>query len=237
MSFLKVLTCFSSVWLFETLRTVAGQVPLSPGFSRQEYWSGLPFLPNPGMEPTPLLSPALAGAFFTSETWGAYRGSTYRSNPYTVQVCIWDALVTIPEHLRLLFSNQQHKGRVLNKLVLKTCSLLKKIKGRAGWREDNEIVIEMMISSAGPSPPLTEFRIFLSPVSTCPHQDWLSVIFLLSPFLFLSIIFFLLPCLHKYLFNDCHVQASVPALGMQTWIWNMDAEEVTPRHQGSWKEG
>ena len=47
--------------------TVAHQTPLSMGFSRQEYWSGLPFpllgeLPNPGIEPG---SPALAGRFFT----------------------------------------------------------------------------------------------------------------------------------------------------------------------------
>ena len=46
------------------------QVPLSRGFLRQEYWSGLPCpsprdLPDPGMEPTPLMSPALAGGFFT----------------------------------------------------------------------------------------------------------------------------------------------------------------------------
>ena len=39
-----------------TLRTVAHQAPLSLGFSRQEYWSGLPFplpedLPNPGVKP------------------------------------------------------------------------------------------------------------------------------------------------------------------------------------------
>ena len=43
--------------------------PLSMGFSRQEYWSGLPFpapgdLPDPGIEPT---SPASAGGFFTTE--------------------------------------------------------------------------------------------------------------------------------------------------------------------------
>ena len=42
--------------LFETPWTVACQAPLSMGFSRQEYWSGLPFpspgdLPNPGIEP------------------------------------------------------------------------------------------------------------------------------------------------------------------------------------------
>ena len=49
----------------------AHQAPQSMGFSRQEYWSGLPFrppgdLPDPGMEPTPFESPALAGVFFTT---------------------------------------------------------------------------------------------------------------------------------------------------------------------------
>ena len=57
------------VQLFETLWTVACQAPLSMGFSRQEYWSGFPYLPpgdllNPGIEPT---SPALAGEFFITE--------------------------------------------------------------------------------------------------------------------------------------------------------------------------
>ena len=42
-----VLSCFSCVWLFATLRTVACQAPLSMGLSRQEYWSGLP-CPSPG---------------------------------------------------------------------------------------------------------------------------------------------------------------------------------------------
>ena len=46
----------SRVQLFVTLWTVAYQAPLAMGFSRQEYWSGLPFpspgdLPNPGIEP------------------------------------------------------------------------------------------------------------------------------------------------------------------------------------------
>ena len=40
---ISVLSLFSHVWLFATLWTVACQVPLSMGFSRQEYWSGLPF--------------------------------------------------------------------------------------------------------------------------------------------------------------------------------------------------
>ena len=52
------------VRLFVTLWTVAHQAPLSMGFSRQEYWSGLPFpppgdLPNPGIEPMLPAAPAL----------------------------------------------------------------------------------------------------------------------------------------------------------------------------------
>ena len=65
------LSHFSHVQLCATLWTVARQAPLSIGFSRQEYWSGLPFppsqdLPNPGIEPVSLLSPAVAGGFFTT---------------------------------------------------------------------------------------------------------------------------------------------------------------------------
>ena len=68
---------FTRVQLFVTLWTVACQAPLSVGFSRQEYWSGLPCplpgdLPNPGIEPASLMSPALTGEFFTtSATWEA----------------------------------------------------------------------------------------------------------------------------------------------------------------------
>ena len=57
--------------------TVAREAPLSMGFSRQEYWSGLPGpppgdLPDPGIKPTSLMSPALAGEFFpTTATWEA----------------------------------------------------------------------------------------------------------------------------------------------------------------------
>ena len=63
--------------LFATLWTIAHQDPLSMEFSRQEYWSGLPFpspgdLPNLGTEPVSPMSPALAGRFFTtSSTWEA----------------------------------------------------------------------------------------------------------------------------------------------------------------------
>ena len=68
---LHVLSHFSHVPLFATLWTVAHQAPLSMGFSRQEYWSGLPFpppgdLPDPKIKPTSLASPALAGGFFAT---------------------------------------------------------------------------------------------------------------------------------------------------------------------------
>ena len=60
-----------------TLWTAACQAPRSMGFSRQEYCSGLPsppsgHLPNPRIEPASLMSPALAGRFFTiNATWEA----------------------------------------------------------------------------------------------------------------------------------------------------------------------
>ena len=66
--------CLCVCWhvqLFEKPRAIAGQAPLSMGFSRQEYWSVLPFpspedLPNPGIEPTSPKSLALTGRFFTT---------------------------------------------------------------------------------------------------------------------------------------------------------------------------
>ena len=66
-----VLSRFSHVRLFATLWTGARQVPLSMGFSRQEYWGGLLCpppgdLPDPWVEPVSLTSPALAGGFFTT---------------------------------------------------------------------------------------------------------------------------------------------------------------------------
>ena len=66
-----MLSCFSCVQLFSTLWTVACQAPLYMGFSRQEYWSGLPFPPpghhhDPGIKPTSLMPTALVGGFFTT---------------------------------------------------------------------------------------------------------------------------------------------------------------------------
>ena len=73
-----VLSRVSRVQLFVTPWTVAHQAPRSMGFSRQEYWSRLPFppsgdLPDLGTEPESLTNPALAGSSFTkSATWEAH---------------------------------------------------------------------------------------------------------------------------------------------------------------------
>ena len=65
-----MLSHFSCVLLFATLWAVAHQAPLSLGFSRKDYWDGLPFssgdLPEPGIEPVSLTSPTLAGRLFTT---------------------------------------------------------------------------------------------------------------------------------------------------------------------------
>ena len=69
---------FSCVRLFVTPWTIASQAPLSMGFNRQEYWGELPCAPpgdlwDLGIQPRSLMSPALAGRFFTSTTsWEAH---------------------------------------------------------------------------------------------------------------------------------------------------------------------
>ena len=73
-----------------TLWTIARQAPLSMGFSRQEYWSGLPFpppryIPNPGIE---IASPALAGEFLTVAPPG---------KPLSIYMYITESVCCIPK--------------------------------------------------------------------------------------------------------------------------------------------
>ena len=81
-----MLSHFTHAWLFATIWTIAHQAPLSMGFSRQEYWNGLPCpppgdLPNPRIKPVSPRSPALAGGFFTtSATWEAHQPSVHIVN-------------------------------------------------------------------------------------------------------------------------------------------------------------
>ena len=75
-----VLSHFSHVWPFRNLWTLAHQAPLSMGFSKQEYWSGLPCLsprdlPDQGIEATSPASPALeAGSLPTELSWKPMKG-------------------------------------------------------------------------------------------------------------------------------------------------------------------
>ena len=78
------------VWLFVTLWTVASQAPLSMGFSRQENCRGLPFpppgdLPDPGIKPASLVSPALAGSSFTEAPGNPFYQSRAQPNGHLNQ--------------------------------------------------------------------------------------------------------------------------------------------------------
>ena len=95
-----MLSRFGRVQLFVSLWATVHQVPLSMGFSMQEYWSGLPYpppgdLPDPGIEPASLMSPVLAGeCFTTSATWEAGN-----SLVHTYILSLLDLLPTPGSHL------------------------------------------------------------------------------------------------------------------------------------------
>ena len=80
---------------FEIPWAVAHQAPLFIGFSRQEYWSGLPIpspgnLPDPGIKPESSVAPALAGGFFTTEPPGKPFGMCVQSlMPLSPQVDVY----------------------------------------------------------------------------------------------------------------------------------------------------
>ena len=71
-----VLSCFCHVQLFVTLWTVARHTPVSMGFSKHEYWSGLPCpppkdLPDPGIEPPSPVTLALKADSLLLSHWGS----------------------------------------------------------------------------------------------------------------------------------------------------------------------
>ena len=103
-----VLSHLSRVWLCTaTLWTAAHQAPLSMGSSRQEYWSVLPCplpgdLPDPGIKPVSLVSPELAGRFFT--TGKPQSDSGVCSNPMGTGVAAQpNVLSSAPSQKLLLF--------------------------------------------------------------------------------------------------------------------------------------
>ena len=92
---MKTASClYSVVWLFETPCTEALQAPLSIGFSRQEYWSGLPCpppgdLPNPGMEPAFPVSPALQEDSFPLSHQGCHGGFPVSTSVLQTESHLW----------------------------------------------------------------------------------------------------------------------------------------------------
>ena len=80
---------FSCVWVFPTPWTVNPHAPLSMGFPRQEFWSGLPFhspgdLPDPGIKSA---SPALAGRYFYH--WATWEAEHMDPVEHMIQLNIW----------------------------------------------------------------------------------------------------------------------------------------------------
>ena len=123
-----MLNCFSHIWLFATLRTIARLAPLSMGFSRQEYWSGLPLpspgdLPNPAIKPVSLTSPTLGGrSFATTATWEAQvriRLTKYlpharkqisgkkktTENPHAWELTIYSSVSELRPHFRITWES------------------------------------------------------------------------------------------------------------------------------------
>ena len=78
-----IVCVLSHLWLFATPWTVACQSSLFMEFSRQAYWSGLPFptpgdVPDPGTQFVSPTFPALAGGFITTEPTGKYKNDIRR---------------------------------------------------------------------------------------------------------------------------------------------------------------
>ena len=98
--FVITVQLLSHVRLFVAPWTEAREAPLSMGFSRQEYWSGLPFpslrdLPNSVIKP---MSPALAGGYFTAEP----PGKPYRGHRIVFYECSHSCIFSPPMFLTVI---------------------------------------------------------------------------------------------------------------------------------------
>ena len=120
-----VLNHFSCVWLLRPHGLQPSRLFCLWGFSRQEYWSGLPCpppgdLPDPGTEPASLMCPALVGRFLTTNTtWQAHFASKQSENPRKRH---WFSLNmhTPPLHVpRLTAVMQDHTSNSGGKLSIK----------------------------------------------------------------------------------------------------------------------
>ena len=116
-----VLGHFSHVQLFVIPWTTACQAPLSMGFSRQEYWIGLPCpppgdLPDPGIELASLMSPTLSGGFFTtSATWEATKNIGVGSHSLLQGIFPTQGLNAGLLHCRQILYHLSHQRRIFER--------------------------------------------------------------------------------------------------------------------------
>ena len=112
MSFLSCVQLFATPW------TVTHQVPLPMGFSRQEYRSGLPCpspgdLPDSGIKPLSLTTPALASGFFTTRaTWEAQMRDSYLKEQVLKRTPLKEYRGSICFHTVFGFQNPITKARL-----------------------------------------------------------------------------------------------------------------------------
>ena len=95
-------SCFSHIWLFATLWTVTCQAPLSMGFCRQEYWSGLPCPPpgdllDPGIEPLSLIPPALPEGSLPLAPPLLKKNEIFKSTQRFIHKCLYCSYSSLPQ--------------------------------------------------------------------------------------------------------------------------------------------
>ena len=156
-----VLSCFSCVQLFVTLWTIAFKAPLSVGFSRQEYWSVLPFpppgdLPDPGIKPKSPVSLALAGRFFTTRTTQLFTmAEHWRIDAF--ELWCWRRLLRVPwpakipnqsilkeinPEYSLLRTDADTEAPILWPPDAKTCFIRKDTHAGKDWRQEEKGMLE-----------------------------------------------------------------------------------------------
>ena len=160
-----MLTHLSHIRLSVISWTVARQAPLSMGFSRQEYWSGLPCpppgdLPNPGIEPVSLNVSCIAGGFFaTTATWGAHANNKHIQNIK----CNTSKRETFQNQFKkITVREKKKKGSKLRQISWPTRSLC----GLHTKRMTFEMPLFLIPEIVPPSSPChSELRL-----SICPHK-------------------------------------------------------------------
>ena len=146
----------SRVQLFATPWTVAHKAPLSMEFSRQEYWSGLPFpspgnLPDPGIKPMSLASHALVGGFFTTEPPGKPQEYWNRQPfPYSGIFLTQGSTPSLP-HCRWILYCLSHQGSLISHIQVSVKYLCSHGAIPPNWTVSGERCIEELHKIRSPN--------------------------------------------------------------------------------------